>query len=491
MRRSLGLLTGLIALLLAPTAAAQVPAGIFASDNIEWLGNRAIHSDTAGGALHEGFFYITTERDLTIYDVMTDPENPTQVGRFTFPELGTPVFTEENPTTNGEILLVENGGVLMVIDVREKSAPKLLSSLDGVSEHTITCIYECTWAYGSEGAIIDLRVPESPKAAGDWSEVVGYSSSHDVTEVAPGYVLTSTEPPTLLDVRDPAKPVKLATGDSPGFVHANMWPHQMRDDWILVGGEGSGPDCTNNPESSFFTLDGRDWQKDKRFELVGEFKMNTGLFVDGASPESTFCVHWFDTHPSYVNGGLAAISWYEHGARFLQVGTDGKIAEVGYFLPAGGQSSAIYWITDRIAYIADYTRGLDIVKFNGDIPQGRPHQTTPVSPGQQTPNPGTGSGPTTTPKQSTGVSFSDLVALPKRCGAAKKFSVRTKRAKDPVVAMTVFVNGKKAGTVRGSKLRKPVRVKKVPRKRAWSLQVEVTTKSGFKTAGQRKYRGCR
>ena len=497
MRRLPTLLISLAAAFVAAApAAAQVPAGIVASDNIQWIRNAAIHTDTAGGKLYDGFFYITTERDLTIYDVKTDPENPAEVGRYLFPNVGEPVFTEENPDTNGEILLVENQGTLMVIDVREKSAPKLLSSLDGVSQHTITCILECTWAYGSEGQIIDLRDPENPKDAGTaWDTIEDFGSFHDVTEVAPGMVLTSTEPPVLLDARaNPAKPVRVATGDSPGFNHANMWPHAMADDWILFGGESTGPGCAEDASATFFTLDARNWQADKRFELVGQYSVKPGLIIDGAFVDSTFCVHWFDTHPSYSNGGLAAISWYEHGTRFLQVGTDGKVTEVGYFLPAGGQSSAVYWVTDRIAYIADYTRGLDIVKFTGDIPQGRPQQQmTPVSPGA--PAPGAQQpGPTTAKNpQATGVSFTDLVRMPsgKRCAKAKSFTVRARKAKDPVTALTLFVGGKKAGTVKGARLRKGLRAKKLPRGKKFTVQVQVRTRSGFETASQFTYRGCK
>jgi hypothetical protein len=307
-------------------------------------------------------------------------------------------------------------------------------------------------------------------------------------------VLTSTEPPTLLDARkDPSKPTKIATGASPGFTHANLWPHDMDDDWILFGGEGSGPDCTNDANSSFFTLDARNWQADRRFELVSEFKMTTGIVVDGAMPDSTYCVHWFDAHPSYVNGGLVAISWYEHGTRFLQVGTDGKIGEIGYFLPAGGQASAVYWVTPEIAYIADYTRGLDVVKFTGPVPQGRPHSTTPVSPGStgsgQTPST---TGPAPLTPSSPGVSFSDLVALPssKRCAKVKTFKVKARKFKDPVVSLIVSINGKKAATGKGSKLRKGVKLRKLPKRKKFTLQVQVKTKSGFQTAGQRSYRGC-
>jgi hypothetical protein len=88
--------------------------------------------------------------------------------------------------------------------------------------------------------------------------------------------------------------------------------------------------------------------------------------------DSTYCVHWFTPHPTYRNGGLVAIAWYEHGTRFLQVGRDGSISEVGWFLPLGTTASAAYWITDRIVYVSDYNRGLDVIRYTGDITPGEP-----------------------------------------------------------------------------------------------------------------------
>ena len=59
------------------------------------------------------------------------------------------------------------------------------------------------------------------------------------------------------------------------------------------------------------------------------------------------------------------MGWYEHGTRFLRVSSKGKISEVGYFLPAGGSTSAAYWVGRNIVYAVDYNRGLDILRFTG------------------------------------------------------------------------------------------------------------------------------
>ena len=470
----------LFALVLAPAAHAQLPAGGITSGNVQFVKNFVTSTDSSGARLKDGYFYITTERDLTIYDVK-DPENPVQVGHLYFTSSpGTPVYTEEDPDTNGRILLTWNGSALQVIDVSDKTNPHIVGTVDGPDQHTISCALDCTWAYGTEGEIVDLRDPTHPKIAGNWIDEVKADSSHDVTEVAPGILLTASEPMYVLDIRkDPAHPTVLATTQMPGFTHAVRWPNTMGDDFALVGGEAqAAPDCSEDTSATFQTFDTRGWETAKTFKLIDQFKMSTGTESDGHSPYTTWCVHWFQEHPSFHDGGLVAIAWYEHGVRFLQVGTDGKIKEIGYYLPYMGQSSGAYWITDRILYTADYYRGMDILKFTGDIPQGRPRETAPGG----GPAPASGPGPSTAPASGHPVSFDDLVRLPSARRCVRTLRVRP-RAR--LRALTVLVDGHRRGASKG----RAITLRRLPHRR-FSLQVVVRTRSGHKTAGQRLYRGC-
>jgi hypothetical protein len=472
---------------LTPAAAsAQAPGNGFAV-NAELVKNFAI-GPSSGGKLLDGFFYITTGRDLHIYDAK-DAENPVEVGKVDFPEVEpeSQRAPEEDPDTNGKILLVTYNNNLLVMDVSDKTAPKTLSTLAGVEQHTMSCILECTWAYGSEGDVIDLRDPKNPKLAGNWLEEQSAGSTHDVTEVAPGIVLTSTEPILLLDVREnPLKPKKLAEATPPGFVHHTVWPHQMADRLALVGGESLGPTCADNKDATFQTWDTANWQKTGTFKLIDEYTLATGVPpVTGTVPANTFCVHWLDPNPLYRDGGLVGIGWYENGTRFLKIGLDGKIEEVGYFIPMGSRSSAVYFRTDRVAYIADYYRGFDVIKYTGDMPPSAP-APAPGAPAPTTPL------PAITPA-SAPPSFSDLVKLPsaKACASAKRFRIGVRKASDPVTSLTIRVGKAKAVTVKGAKLKKPIRLKKLPKNKKFSLQVQVRTRSGHVTAGQRAYRGCR
>ena len=62
-----------------------------------------------------------------------------------------------------------------------------------------------------------------------------------------------------------------------------------------------------------------------------------------------------------------AISEYEDGVRFLQIGGDGSITEQGYFLSLGSSSSSPVWAgKDDVLYSIDYLRGIDILRWKGE-----------------------------------------------------------------------------------------------------------------------------
>ncbi len=356
------------ALVLAAAPVAQavdtrgVGPGYFASVNIEYVGYVPLENDTSGARIVGKFLYITNSRSLTIYD-LSDPVAPKRLGTVVIAQ--DPYFAEEDVDTNGKILLVGSLGTLNVVDVEDKSNPKVIGTLDGADQHTITCVLDCKYGYGSEGIIVDLRDPTKPKAVGNWAKGTPASGGgHDVTEVAPGMVLTSTQPMMLLDARkSPAKPKMLAIGSNKDgrFMHSNLWPNEMKDRFYLAGGESGGPTCDEN-DGAFMTWDARNWKKTKTFTMIDEYRVKNGLYTDGDSPANLYCMHWFDVNPTYRNGGLVAVAWYEHGVRFLDVSSSGKIKEAGYFLPFGGSTSAAYWVTKDILYTADYNRGIDIIR---------------------------------------------------------------------------------------------------------------------------------
>ncbi|HYO61745.1 MAG TPA: hypothetical protein VEU29_07590 [Actinomycetota bacterium] len=371
MKKTLISLAAAIAILAAPTAQAGTdfeaagPGPHFATENVEWVTNMPLAIDSAGANFVGDYMYITTSRDLTIYDI-SQPESPQRMGFLPLPQQ--PYYAEEDVDTNGKVLLVGTyPDTLYVIDVEDKSNPVILGQVDGAEQHTWTCLHDCKWAYGSEGLIADLRDPTTPKIVGNWGEGMPATGSHDVTEVAPGLVVTSSTPMMYLDARkNPVKPKLLAVGAAPDgqYMHGNMWPREGKDKFLLVGSESTGPQCEDG--AYFMTYDTTKVKKTKTFNLIDKYTVRNGNPTEGDAAADLFCGHWFDTHPTYRNGGLVAMAWYEHGTRFLDVDSKGKIKEVGWFLPLAGSTSATYWINDEILYAVDYNRGIDILRYTGD-----------------------------------------------------------------------------------------------------------------------------
>jgi hypothetical protein len=342
--------------------------GYFATDNVEWVTYVPFNNDSAGGKLVGHYFYVTSSRALLVYDV-SDPTAPTLVGNL--PLVQTPYFAEEDPDGNGEILLVGGlDGVLNVISVEDKTNPQIIGTLPGGDAHTTSCVLDCTWAYNDDGRIIDLRDPTKPEVVGDWKKGTSVGASHDVTEVAPGIVMTSSTPMLLLDARkNPSKPKVIASvgGTDPRYIHANVWPQSMKDKFLLVQAETTSgvSTCDGDDDGSFMTFDATKWKKTHTFSMIDELRYATGLPTEGRMPYGTYCAHWFDVHPTFKNGGLLAMAFYENGTHFIDVSDKGKISEVGYFVPLAGSVSADYWITDEIVYAVDYNRGIDILRYTG------------------------------------------------------------------------------------------------------------------------------
>lgn len=367
-----------------PGADAQTPTiGGFTSDNVEYVTFVPFEVGTATGVTIQGkYMYLTSWKNISIYDI-SNPESPQLVGT-PFP-LGFK-FENENVSVSpgGKFLLFSEslpGDALHIYDVEDKTNIQLLATLQGAGDHTTTCILKCKWAYGSDGTIVDLRDPANPVLAAsrndpekNWHAQTGLQGGgHDVEEFKNGFLITSpiSAPLQLLDVRNPMKPKVLATGQNPnpsGFLfHSGRWPRKGKDRFLLMQGERNAqPRCSEN-NGPFMTFDATQWKKTKTFTLIDTFRVQNGTFVDGSPPVNGLgcSAHWFEERPGFKNGGLVAIGYYEHGTRFLQVDGKGKITEVGWFLPYGGSTSAAYWVNKDIVYAIDYTRGIDVLRYNG------------------------------------------------------------------------------------------------------------------------------
>ena len=351
--------------------------------NVRYIGSLTDEAGdlAAGGHLVGHYFYVTGSRGFAIYDV-ADPLHPKLASHVQF---GAPRFENEDVDTNGSILLYSDFATtrsLYVYDVTDKRHPRQLAELPDAGTHTMTCLYDCRFAYGSYhlngpngaplrgGEIVDLRRPAHPKVIGDWTaKALPSRNNHDVIQVRPGWVLTASDPMELLDVsQGVTKPKVLAKGTNDGErLHTVVWPRNGQDKFILSSFEtNETPNCALSGEVS--TWDATRWPTTHKITRLDSFHLSNGTYVDGnppANPGLGCSPHWMQPRPDFYNGGIVALGAYDHGLKFLKVGHKGGIKEVGHFLPAGAETSAAYWVTPHIVYTVDYARGVDIVRFDG------------------------------------------------------------------------------------------------------------------------------
>jgi hypothetical protein len=386
-KRRLALVTASLALVggllpgALPTASAGPSAAGYSTDNVTHLKTIPFEVGTATGARTfkvkgNEYLMVTSWKSFSIYD-LKDPLNPTLVG--------TPVpfgfkFENEDVATNGRIMLFSEElpeNVLHVWDIQNVEAPREIAALPDGGGHTSSCIFDCKYSLSSEGPLVDLRRPDQPVLLANWLDILADAGTelkqvHDVTEVAPGIVLTASKPSVLLDFRKSVTaPKVLATYEniSGKVQHSVQWPRGGKDKFAFMSEESnaSGTCPENGPK--FISVDTTGWQKSKKLKVADTYGLQNGAFVDGGPPVNGLgcSTHWFQQHPTFHNGGLIALGSYEHGTRFLTVSPKGALEEVGWFVPFGGSTSAAYWITPTIVYNVDYTRGLDILQYDGPL----------------------------------------------------------------------------------------------------------------------------
>lgn len=378
MKKLLAVVLGSSLLALASPAfgsiAVQPPDG-FGSDNVEYVkfvSDEQLHG--IGGRLVGHYLYVTSVKTITIYDV-AKPEDPVLVSRTS---LGV-TWENEDVATNGKVLIVAATRPtvqLRVFNVEDKSNPTEIATVDNAASHTMECLFNCKWLYGSTGLIVDMRDPQNPVLQDEkWTEGTnldpGYPS-HDLVEVRPGVLLTSSNPMLLLDARkDVLHPKIVAQGD-PGdssFIHSAMWPQSGRDPIMMSADETNATPRCELGSASFRTWDASKWKQTHSFKVIDKYNLKNGTLSDGSPPANGMgcSTHWFEQNPRFKNGGVMALGAYDHGTRFLHITPAGEIHEAGYFLPTASETSAAHWITDRIVYSIDYTRGIDILKYTGPL----------------------------------------------------------------------------------------------------------------------------
>lgn len=369
-----------------PAGAGPGPGGV-TSDNVEFIRHVPLAQDGVGGRLVGDYFYANDQNKVMIFDVASNPENPTLTGFVLMPQEW--LFSREDLDGNERLIVVPNTvtasadgtprpgtNALYIIDVEDKSNPSIIAVLPGAGSHTSSCVLDCRYVYNSNGQIIDIRNPANPVLLDSkWGDGKPVSDAHDVEEIAPGIVLTASNPMMLLDARkNPAKPKLLAI--SPIFpnisvMHSARWANDGKDRFFVAGSEANFVvRCGAETNGHLMTIDASNWKKTRTLgPIIDRHYETNGTYVDGrpAANQGGCSSHWLELHPTFRNGGVVAHSRFEHGVRIMRISKSGKISEDGFFMPWAGMSGAAYWVTNRIIYSLDYNRGLDIIRYNGKL----------------------------------------------------------------------------------------------------------------------------
>ena len=399
-------------------AAQSVTDGGWSSCNLQWLGRYPIPGLTIGARVVGNRLYVSNwTTGWHVFDI-SNPENPVLLGAVFVDGGSTGVAVaaveNEDPATNGSVAVLSRTTYqdALVLDTRNP-ANMTGKAVPGASAHTHTCLYNCQWSYGSTtGVILDLRDPANPVLLPNkWTDAPGApSSAHDLTEIKPGMVISASNPATVFDTTDPANPKvmftlpQVATGTPPfgpaqsGRIgHNVIWPRQGADRWFMGLSEGAYDgrcEMFPNEGRTLYLYDTRGWRTAKTFTPLSQYTLVSGnaanglgggpAMVDGNGNPSTAefsvegcSVHWFEPHPRFSDGGLVGLSSFNHGMRLLNVAGDGRVEQVGYFVPNGNAGFAatvdVRWGSDRIAYVFDVASGsMDVVKYTGPLPNKGP-----------------------------------------------------------------------------------------------------------------------
>jgi hypothetical protein len=173
----------------------------------------------------------------------------------------------------------------------------------------------------------------------------------------------------IFDTSDPENPVLMATTACPGCYLAHDAKFTPDGKWIIVGDEAAGGGAYPCPGGALYF-----------YELVNGFvPVLQGVYEPGEvvlarddqGGPSACTSHVFDISP---DGTKLAISWYTAGTRYLDIsnkqgptfGEQGTgIKELGWFMPAGGDSWSSKFHKGPYIYSNDISRGFDVFKITG------------------------------------------------------------------------------------------------------------------------------
>lgn len=336
-------------LLAAPVARAQEYTGYEV-----W--NMEVLSHIGGGpgyAIHvDGHYaYLCHGWSVSIIDVR-DPAQPAVVARL-------PYYAYDIDVSNGMAYIADFYNGLRIVDVREPWSPRLLYTYPTGRRYLFDVEVSGGLAYcrhrdglsDQDLIILDVSDPSSPTLVGSHRD---YGYYHAWIRVADGFV---HYPGTVIDARDPRRPVILSTYAAPGYgidLSGNLA-------YTFGKGELHIFDMSN-PSSPTFVASAKTTGMDYRDDLhvSGDFAFVTGVgrgltIFDVADPTSpavrgTYDLPWMGEHIRrvFAFGNTAYLAW-ERGLLIFDVSNpDAPRLLATHAEPGGCQGVAL---SNGLAYL--------------------------------------------------------------------------------------------------------------------------------------------
>jgi hypothetical protein len=434
------------------TASATPPTGAI-SPNVEFLSNLPIPTAIALGFIGNTVFVSTV---LGIYSVdVTDPTNPQLLGALPM-YIWENEHMQVDPARN--LLFIARDprgftspattafpyGAVQVIDV---SNPRVMVQVGYHMQptgHTASCINDCKflWVAGPASPAlqvpggadptwggrpvwgVDISDPTNPVDCPHFIDlnnhagVTDYDHVADVDAMGVAWVAGSghirgywtqgqhLDPVTgKVQTATACDPVPYGGGNvaegqlkvQGGVIHntgrnLNVSVDGRPGDAIAATEEVNVTDCKTS--GRFLTYDlggsytGQSWTPSGK----GYTLRRLDAWTPENQPGSSGCdsAHWFTDR----GDGLIAIAFYTQGTRLLDIRDPRHIREVGFFNVQNTNTWAAYWHGDNYIYVADFQRGLDILRYHGDLGA--------ATRGAGTTSPGTASSPAPGPVAAAG-----------------------------------------------------------------------------------------
>ena len=360
MRRAVAIATVVaVCCLAAPSAAERTgqPEGEITLEGVFSAGIQI-----RGAALDGDSLYVATALSLSIYDV-SSPSSP----RLLATRASSRLIHGELISTGGDLLLLNggfSGGGLDVWNVEDRSNPVLAGTLDELADEHVSCLLDCRWAYGSDGSVVDLRVPQRPEVHSvDWKAEAGLGprAIHRLDEYRPGFMATAPRggEPVILDVRRPLRPrvvarTEIGILDTTAFLYTS-WPRGGQDRFVVGSGENWG--CTDEFQGALVTFDTKGWPRDDEFEVAGRFR------YAGRTEDESCLAYYFSLHPEFADGGLVLLPNGLDGTRLIEVARDGKMKQIGSFVLPWSDVWMTFWIDEEIFYALNTTGEIYILRY--------------------------------------------------------------------------------------------------------------------------------